>query len=241
MRSLPKHTVDTVIDRLFCCDELISRDAPKILILYGSTRTKSYSKLLAGEAGRILESFGAEVTIFDPTDLPLFNADIDPNSDTEKYSRVIDLIYLSSWSEAQVWISPEIHGQMSSVFKNQIDWIPLKTGSVRPTQGKILALCQLSGGSQSFNVVNSMRVLGRWMRMFTIPNQSSVPKVDKEFEEDGVMKDSSYRSRLIDVMEELFKFTLLLRGNLNYLVTRFSEEQTYDVTNTRSKSKGPVL
>ena len=234
MRSLPKHTVDTVIDRLFCCDELISRDAPKILILYGSTRTKSYSKLLAGEAERILESFGAEVTVFDPTDLPLFDADIDPNSDTEKYSRVIDLICLSSWSEAQVWISPEIHGQMSSVFKNQIDWIPLKTGSVRPTQGKILALCQLSGGSQSFNVVNSMRVLGRWMRMFTIPNQSSVPKVDQEFEEDGVMKNSSYRNRLIDVMEELFKFTLLLRGNLNYLVTRFSEEQTYDVTNTRS-------
>lgn len=234
MRSLPKHTVDTVIDRLFCCDELISRDAPKILILYGSTRTKSYSKLLAGEAKRILESFGAEVTVFDPTDLPLFDADIDPNSDTEKYSRVIDLICLSSWSEAQVWISPEIHGQMSSVFKNQIDWIPLKTGSVRPTQGKILALCQLSGGSQSFNVVNSMRVLGRWMRMFTIPNQSSVPKVDQKFEEDGVMKNSSYRNRLIDVMEELFKFTLLLRGNLNYLVTRFSEEQIYDVTNTRS-------
>ena len=137
----------------------------------------------------------------DPTDLPLFNADIDPNSDPEKYSRVIDLIYLTSWSEAQVWISPEVHGQMSSSFKNQIDWIPLKTGSVRPTRGKILALCQLSGGSQSFNVVNSMRVLGRWMRMFTIPNQSSVPKIDQEFDEDGAMKDSSYRNRLIDVME----------------------------------------
>jgi arsenic resistance protein ArsH len=222
-------------------EELISRDAPKILILYGSTRTKSYSKLLADEAARILEYFGAEVRVFDPTDLPLFNADIDPNSDTERYTRVIDLISLNSWSEAQVWISPEIHGQMRSVFKNQIDWIPLKTGSVRPTQGKILALCQLSGGSQSFNVVNSMRVLGRWMRMFTIPNQSSVPKIDQEFEDDGVMKDSSYRNRLIDVMEELFKFTLLLRGNLNYLVARFSEEPDCDVTDTRCKNKGSVL
>ncbi len=225
MKNLPRHTVDSVIDRLFCCEELISRDPPKILILYGSIRVKSYSNYMAGEARRILETFGAEVKVFDPKELPLFSADIDPCSDPEKYASVIELRQLSSWSDAQVWISPEIHGNMSSVFKNQIDWIPLKIGSVRPTQGKILALCQITGGSQSFNVVNNMRVLGRWMRMFTIPNQSSVPKAHQEFEDNGMMKDSPYKERLIDVMEELFKFTLLLRGNLSYLVTRFSEEQ----------------
>jgi len=225
MKNLPHHTVDAVINRLFCCEDLISRAPPKILILYGSIRINSYSNHMSGEAKRILETFGAEVKVFDPKDLPLFSADIDPNSDLEEYASVIELRQLCSWSDAQVWISPEIHGNMSSVFKNQIDWIPLKTGSVRPTQGKILALCQITGGSQSFNVVNNMRVLGRWMRMFTIPNQSSVPKVHQEFEENGAMKDSAYKNRLIDVMEELFKFTLLLRGNLSYLVTRFSEEQ----------------
>ncbi len=192
---------------------------PRILFLYGSLRERSYSRLLAEEAARIIASFGAEVRFFDPRELPIYN------SVPDTHPKVQELRALSQWSEGQVWSSPELHGQISGILKNQIDWIPLNIGAVRPTQGRTLAVMQVSGGSQSFNAVNTMRLLGRWMRMFTIPNQSSVAKAYQEFHEDGTMKDSAYRDRVIDVMEELFKFTLLLRGQTDYLTDRYSERK----------------
>lgn len=192
---------------------------PKILFLYGSLRKRSYSRLLAEEAARIIEDMGAEVKFFHPHDLPLRDR-VD-----ESHPKVQELRQLSQWSEGQVWSSPEMHGNITGILKNQIDWIPLSLGAIRPTQGKTLALMQVSGGSQSFNAVNTMRILGRWMRMFTIPNQSSVAKAYQEFEEDGRMKDSSYRDRVIDVMEELYKFTLLLRDKTDYLSDRYSERK----------------
>lgn len=195
-----------------------SNHRPRILILYGSLRERSYSKLLALEASRILEHFGAEVKIFDPTGLPVF--DYDKSVD---HPKVKELRELSQWSEGQVWSSPELHGNMSGLLKTQIDWIPLTLGAIRPTQGKTLAVMQVSGGSQSFNAVNNMRVLGRWMRMVTIPNQSSVAKAYQEFEENGEMKESSYRKRVVDVMEELMKFTLLTRDCSEQLTDRYSE------------------
>ena len=195
--------------------------APRILVLYGSLREKSYSRLLAEEASRILVHMGAEVKIFDPRGLPVF----DPQTEVE-HEKVQELRELSLWSEAHVWSSPELHGNMSGLMKTQIDWIPLTMGAVRPTQGKTLALMQVSGGSQSFNTLNNMRVLGRWMRMFTIPNQSSVPKAYEEFHEDGSMKASSYRDRVVDVMEELMRMTYLLRENADFLVDRYSERKT---------------
>ena len=223
MRKTPKYSVDSVVDRLFCCEDLIKRHPPRILIQYGSLRERSYTRYLAEEAERILQSFGAETKVFNPRRLPLFDADVDLEPDEPQNDKVRELRELVAWSEGSVWCSPEVHGNMTGVFKNQIDWIPLKAGSVRPTQGKTLALCQITGGSQSFNAINNMRVLGRWMRMFTIPNQSSIAKAYQEFDENGRLKDSPFRVRLIDVMEELFKFTLLLRGNKNYLVQRYSE------------------
>lgn len=191
---------------------------PKVLILYGSLRAKSYSRFAAEEAGRILTNMGADVRYFDPTDLPLFNADNDSN-----HAKVNELRDLVLWSEAQVWSSPEIHGNMSGALKTQIDWIPLTIGAVRPTQGKVLAVLQVSGGSQSFNAINNMRVLGRWMRILTIPNQSTIAQAYNEFDEQGLMKPSSYRNRIVDVMEELMKFTYLVRDNKNFLVDRYSE------------------
>lgn len=192
---------------------------PRILLLYGSNRERSYSRLLTREAARLLDHFGAETRIFDPSGLPL------PDDAPEDHPKVRELRELVLWSEGQVWCSPERHGAMSAVFKAQIDWIPLSLGAIRPTQGKTLALLQVCGGSQSFNAVNQMRVLGRWMRMFTIPNQSSVPKAFLEFDEAGRMKPSSFYDRLVDVMEELMKFTLLLRGRSAYLVDRYSERK----------------
>lgn len=192
---------------------------PKILFLYGSLRDRSYSRLLAEEAARIIQTFGAEVKFFDPRELPVYG------SVPETHPKVQELRDLCQWSEGQVWSSPEMHGNITGVFKNQIDWIPLSLGAVRPTQGKTLAVMQVSGGSQSFNAVNSMRILGRWMRMFTIPNQSSVAKAYQEFHEDGTMKDSPYRDRVVDVMEELYKFTLLLRDQIDYLTDRHSERR----------------
>jgi arsenic resistance protein ArsH len=192
---------------------------PRILFLYGSLRDRSYSKLLAEEAARIISSFGAEVKFFDPRDLPLHG------SVPDTHAKVQELRALSEWSEGQVWSSPEMHGQISGVIKTQIDWIPLEIGSVRPTQGRTLAVMQVSGGSQSFNAVNTLRILGRWMRMFTIPNQSSVAKAYEEFNEDGTMRDSAYRDRVIDVMEELYKFTILLRDQSDYLTDRYSERK----------------
>lgn len=189
-----------------------STHKPRLLILYGSLRETSFSRLSAEEAGRILTTMGAEVKFFNPKGLPLFD-----NNDSVNHPKVEELRTLVTWSEAQVWSSPEIHGNLSGVMKTQIDWIPLTLGAVRPTQGKTLAVMQVSGGSQSFNAVNNMRILGRWMRMLTIPNQSSVAKAYNEFTEDGQMKDSSYRERIVDVMEELMRFTFLTRDNSGFL------------------------
>jgi len=191
---------------------------PRILLLYGSTRARSFSRLLVEEAARLLEHFGAETRIFNPSGLPL------PDDAPTDHPKVQELLELMQWSEGQVWCSPERHGSMSAVFKAQIDWVPLALGAIRPTQGKTLAVMQVCGGSQSFNVVNQLRVLGRWMRMFTIPNQSSVPKAFLEFDDANRMKPSSLYDRVVDVMEELVKFTLLLRDRPD-LVDRYSERK----------------
>eukprot|EP00808_Paulinella_micropora_P001033 g48331.t1 len=193
---------------------------PRILILYGSLRTRSFSRLLAYEFARILELLGSDVRVFDPHGLP--------QHDTEKMSehaKVVELRNLSEWSEGQVWVSPEQHGAITGLMKSQLDWIPLSLGSVRPTQGRTLAVAEVCGGSQSFNAVNTLRLLGRWMRMITIPNQSSVPKAWTEFDEHDRMKPSSMRDRVVDVAEELFKFTLLTRSHDRYLVDRYSERE----------------
>jgi len=192
---------------------------PRIIALYGSLRANSCSRCLTLEAQRILEAMGAEVRVFDPHDLPPFDSEL---SDHPKVKELRDLV---AWSEGQFWCSPELHGNLSGVFKNQIDWIPLQSGASRPTQGKTLALAQVSGGSQSFNTVNSLRILGRWMRMICIPNQSSVPRSTAEFNDDCTMKHSAYRERLIDVCEELIRFTLLIRPNQRQLADRFSERE----------------
>ncbi len=196
-----------------------SSHKPRILILYGSLRDRSFSRFLALEAARLLNAFGAETRLFDPRDLPL------PDGAPETHAKVQELRALAAWSEGQVWCSPERHGAMSGILKSQIDWIPLAVGAVRPTQGKTLAVMQVCGGSQSFNAVNQMRVLGRWMRMLTIPNQSSVAKAFQEFDEAGRMKPSAYYDRVVDVMEELVKFTLLTRDRSAYLVDRYSERK----------------
>lgn len=196
-----------------------SSHKPRILILYGSIREVSYSRLLAHESRRLLEHFGCEVRVFDPKGLPL------PDDAPVSHPKVQELRELSEWSEGQVWVSPERHGAMTGVMKSQIDWIPLAVGSVRPTQGKTLAVMQVSGGSQSFNAVGQLRILGRWMRMITIPNQSSVAKTFQEFDADGRMKPSSYYDRVVDVCEELVKFTLLTRDACSYLTDRYSERK----------------
>jgi arsenic resistance protein ArsH len=197
----------------------VLRHRPRILMLYGSLRERSYSRLLTLEAQRLLEAFGAEVRIFHANGLPL------PNDAPDDHPKVQELRQAMLWSEGQVWTSPERHGAMSAVLKAQLDWIPLPGGSIRPTQGRTLAVMQVSGGSQSFNAVNQMRLLGRWMRMVTIPNQSSVAKAFQEFEPDGRMKPSSYYDRVVDVMEELVKFTLINRGVSGYLTSRYSERK----------------
>jgi arsenic resistance protein ArsH len=196
-----------------------SAHKPRILILYGSIREVSYSRLLAYETRRLLEHLGCEVRVFDPKGLPL------PDDAPVSHPKVQELWELSEWSEGQVWVSPERHGAMTGVIKSQIDWIPLAVGSVRPTQGKTLAVMEVSGGSQSFNALNQMRVLGRWMRMITIPNQSSVAKAFQEFDANGRMKPSAYYDRVVDVCEELVKFTLLTRGASSYLSDRYSERK----------------
>ncbi len=190
---------------------------PRILMLYGSLRERSFSRFLTEEAARILEHLGAEVKIFNPMELPM------AGSVSEEHPKVAELRDLCLWSEGQVWCSPERHGAITAVMKNQIDWIPLEMGAIRPSQGRTLAVMQVCGGSQSFNVVNTLRLLGRWMRMFTIPNQSSVPMAYKQFDEAGRMRQSGYYDRVVDVMEELFKMTLLLRGRSDYLTDRYSE------------------
>ena len=192
---------------------------PRILLLYGSLRERSYSRFLTLEGQRLLEAFGAEVRVFHANGLPL------PNDAPDTHPKVQELREAMLWSEGQVWTSPERHGAMSAVMKAQIDWIPLPGGAIRPTQGRTLAVMQVSGGSQSFNAVNQMRILGRWMRMVTIPNQSSVAKAFQEFDDDGRMRPSSYYDRVVDVMEELVKVTLINRGVSGYLTSRYSERK----------------
>jgi arsenic resistance protein ArsH len=196
-----------------------STHRPRILLLYGSLRERSYSRFLTQEAARLLDHFGAETRIFDPAGLPL------PDDAPVSHAKVQELRELSLWSEGHVWTSPERHGAMTGVMKSQIDWIPLAEGVTRPTQGRTLAVMQVSGGSQSFNAVNQMRLLGRWMRMITIPNQSSVAKAYEEFDEAGRMKPSAYYDRVVDVMEELVKFTLLTRDVSGHLTDRYSERK----------------
>lgn len=196
-----------------------STHPPRFLMLYGSLRERSYSKLLTLEAARLLRAMGGEVKLFDPTGLPL------PDAEPATHPKVQALRDLAAWSEGMVWTSPERHGAMTGILKAQIDWIPLEVGAVRPTQGKTLAVMQVCGGSQSFNAVNQMRVLGRWMRMLTIPNQSSVAKAYQEFDEAGRMLASPFYERVVDVMEELMKFTLLTRDIAPHLVDRYSERR----------------
>ena len=196
-----------------------STHPPRILLLYGSVRERSYSRLATEEAARLLQAMGAETRTFNPSGLPL------PDDAPESHPKVAELRSLAEWSEGMVWTSPERHGAMTGIMKSQIDWIPLTSGAVRPTQGKTLAVMQVSGGSQSFNAVNQMRVLGRWMRMVTIPNQSSVAKAFMEFDDAGRMKPSAYYDRIIDVMEELVKFTLLTRNASAWLTDRYSERR----------------
>lgn len=192
---------------------------PRILVLYGTLRPKGFSKLLAFECARILEALGAEVRTFDPLGLPVRDPEI------QEHSKVVELRQLVYWSEAHVWAASELHGNLCGTFKNQIDWIPLNSGSVRPTQGKAVAVLQVCGGSQSFNVVNTLRLLARWMRMACVVNQSSVQKAWKEFDDDGRMKESSMRERVVDVMEEFIKFARINREYSDLLTSRYSERK----------------
>jgi len=197
---------------------------PRILLLYGSLRERSFSRLCVEEAARLLQFFGCETRIFDPSTLPL------PDQVTgDDHPAVHELRELSMWSEGHVWCSPERHGQITGIMKLQVDHLPLSMGGMRPTQGRTLAVMQVSAGSQSFNSVNTLRVLGRWMRMVTIPNQSSVAKAFAEFDESDRMKPSAYYDRIVDVMEELVRFTVLLRPHTTQLVDRYSERKEADV------------
>jgi len=197
----------------------MSTHAPRILLLYGSLRERSFSRLLVEESARLLQAMGAETRVFNPSGLPL------PDDAPDTHPKVIELRGLANWAEGMVWCSPERHGAMTGIMKTQIDWIPLTLGAQRPTQGKTLALMQVCGGSQSFNAVNQMRVLGRWMRMLTIPNQSSIAKAFQEFDENDRIKPSAYLDRVVDVLEELVKFTWLTRDVSPYLADRYSERK----------------
>lgn len=209
------HAIDT--ERLFAPAR--ATHAPRIALLYGSLRDRSFSRLMTEEAALVLTRLGAQTRTYCPSGLPLPD---DADADHPKVKELRDLV---TWSEGMVWCSPERHGAMTGIMKTQIDWIPLSLGGVRPTQGKTLAVMQVSGGSQSFNAVNQLRILGRWMRLLTIPNQSSTPKAFLEFDEAGRMKPSPFYDRMVDVMEELMKFTLLTRDNKDCLLDRYSERK----------------
>ncbi|KAJ5464737.1 uncharacterized protein N7458_000423 [Penicillium daleae] len=211
----------------------------KVLVLYGSLRSRSYSRLVAFEASRILFRLGCDVRVFDPEGLPVKN-DRDHN-----HAKVQELRELSNWSDGHLWVSPEQHGNLTAVFKNQIDWIPLSTGSVRPTQGRTLAIAQVCGGSQSFNAVNSLRILGRWMRMFTIPNQSSIPQAYTHFPDEGQpgdqrLKPSGNRDRLVDCMEEFVKYTILMRPHLQLFGDRFSEREERRIKAAKAQANAAI-
>ncbi len=192
---------------------------PNILLLYGSLRNTSYSRAASEECARILQKFGAETVTYDPRGLPL------PDAEDASHKKVAELRDKVTACDAMVWVSPERHGAMTGIMKAQIDWIPLSMGGVRPTQGKVLALGQVNGGSQSFNTVNQLRILGRWMRLLTIPNQASTPKAFLEFNTEGRMKPSPYYDRMVDVVEELMKFTMLTRDRKDFLLDRYSERK----------------
>lgn len=210
-----------------------STHAPRIVLLYGSLRKISFSRLMTEEASRVLELLGAETRTFNPSGLPL------PDDTDDTHPKVLELRELVAWSEGMVWCSPERHGSMTGIMKAQIDWVPLSIGAVRPTQGKTLAVMQVCGGSQSFNAVNQLRILGRWMRLLTIPNQSSTPKAFLKFDDNGCMKPSPYYDRMVDVMEELVKFTLLTRDQMPYLVDRYSErKESAEELSIRVNKKG---
>lgn len=210
------------------------RHPPRILLLYGSLRDVSYSRKAAEEAARVLRAYGCETRIFDPSGLPLVD-----DTGASEHPKVKELRDLALWSEGMVWSSPERHGAMTGIMKLQIDWLPLApNGGIRPTQGKTLAVMQVSGGSQSFNAVNQMRILGRWMRMVTIPNQSSIPKAWLEFQEGDRLPEGAYYRRIVDVMEELVKFTWLVRGRSAYLTDRYSERvESLEATHARVSQK----
>ena len=222
------------IDREALLTPALGTHRPRILLLHGSLRERSFSRLASEEAARILDKFGCETRSFDPTGLPL------PDGAEDSHPKVQELRDLVIWSEGMVWCSPERHGAMTGVMKAQIDWIPLSLGGVRPTQGKTLAVMQVCGGSQSFNAVNQLRILGRWMRLITIPNQSSVAKAFLEFNDDGRMKPSPYYDRIVDVMEELTKFTLLTRDRAAYLVDRYSERKESPEALSRRVNQGAL-
>ncbi|KAH8092063.1 NADPH-dependent FMN reductase [Aureococcus anophagefferens] len=190
---------------------------PRVLVLHGSLRERSFSRLLAFETARLLEAMGCDVRCYDPTGLPVRDPTI------EDHPKVVELRALSEWSEGHVWSSPEMHGCITGAFKNQIDWLPLNTGSVRPTQGRTCVVMQVNGGSQSFNAVNELRRLARWMRMPCCTNQSSVAKAWQEFDDDGRMKPSGFRDRVVDVAEEYVKFTKIMREYADDLNDRYSE------------------
>ncbi|KAF2489087.1 arsenical resistance protein ArsH [Lophium mytilinum] len=212
-----------------------TRERLKVLVLFGSLRSRSYSKLLAFEAARILWRLGCDVRVFDPTGLPV------KDDVQHQHEKVQELGSLSRWSDGHVWVSPEQHGNLTAVFKNQIDWIPLSTGSVRPTQGRTLAVAQVSGGSQSFNTVNSLRILGRWMRMFVIPNQSSVPMAYTQFTSEDAgeggsrMLPSGNRERLVDCMEEFVKYTVVMRPHFEVFGDRYSERREREAKRERER------
>ena len=225
LRTLPDPDHVPALDRRFVQErpaiELGPEDhMPRILLLYGSLRPRSYSRLATEEAARLLHLFGAEIRIFDPSDMPF------PDQIAgDDHPAIHELREHAMWSEGMVWCIPERHGQITGLMKAQIDNLPLNMGGMRPTQGRTLAVMQVSGGSQSFNAVNTLRLLGRWMRMITIPNQSSVAKAYQEFDEAGRMKPSSYYDRIVDVMEELVRFTILTRPHAARLVDRYSERK----------------
>jgi arsenical resistance protein ArsH len=240
VRPLPDPDHLPALDRRFVIDRPalgLGADQPpvRILMLYGSLRARSFSRLCVEEAARLLRLFGAETRIFDPSDLPL------PDQvGGDDHPAVHELRALSVWSEGQVWCSPERHGQITGVMKTQIDHLPLQMGGMRPTQGRTLAVMQVSAGSQSFNSVNTLRLLGRWMRMVTIPNQSSVAMAYKEFGDDDRMRPSNYYDRIVDVMEELVRMTVLLRPHADQLVDRYSERKDAGRTGSRENPAASI-
>lgn len=192
---------------------------PRVLVLYGTLRPTGFSKALGHECARLGELLGMEMRVFDPQGLPVRDPAL------QEHPKVVELRSLVAWSEGHVWVGAELHGALCSVFKNQIDWIPLNTASIRPTQGKACVVLQVCGGSQSFNVVNALRLLARWMRMTCVVNQSSVPMAWKQFDDDGRMKDSSLRHRVVDVMEEFVKTVRVNREYADMLTDRYSERK----------------